>query len=151
MLFALDSNVVLYSEGVNDTERQILALRLIEAAGIPNIIVPIQALGETFNRLTKRNYMSREAALGVVKPWFHGVKLQETTAQIFDAALDLASAHQFRIWDAVILSAASASGASILFSEDMQDGFQWRDVTILNPFASLPNPIVQKLLRSSTH
>jgi predicted nucleic acid-binding protein len=151
MIYALDSNVVLYSEGVNDSERQMLALRLIDAIGIPNIVIPVQVLGETFNRLTKRNYMDRTSALDVVRPWFHGVRLQETTAGIFDAALELASAHHFKIWDAVILAAASASGASVLFSDDMQDGFRWRDITILNPFALQPNPIVQTLLKSSAH
>ena len=54
--------------------------------------------------------------------------------------------NQFQVWDAVIMASAAASGARVLFSEDMQDGFLWHDVTILNPFAANPDLIVRELL-----
>jgi predicted nucleic acid-binding protein len=51
------------------------------------------------------------------------------------SAVDLASHHQLRIWDAVILSAASAAGCRLLLSEELQSGFTWNGVTVTNPFA----------------
>jgi len=35
-----------------------------------------------------------------------------------------------------MLAAAAGSGCRWLFSEDMQDGFIWRGVTIRNPLAA---------------
>jgi predicted nucleic acid-binding protein len=49
-------------------------------------------------------------------------------------AMELAVAHKFARWDAIMLAAAAASGCRVFLSEDMQDGFTWRGVTIRNPF-----------------
>jgi predicted nucleic acid-binding protein len=54
--------------------------------------------------------------------------------------MELAASHQFALWDAIMLAAAGASGCRLLLSEDMQDGFIWRGVTIRNPFTGLPGP-----------
>jgi predicted nucleic acid-binding protein len=39
-----------------------------------------------------------------------------------------------------MLAAAAQAGCRLLLSEDMQDGFTWRGVTIRNPFAATPPP-----------
>ena len=62
------------------------------------------------------------------------------------AAADLAADHQLGIWDAVILSAASQSGCRLLLSEDLQEGFTWAGVTVVNPFASPRHALLQTLL-----
>ena len=35
----------------------------------------------------------------------------------------------------------------MLLSGDMQDGFVWRGVTVVNPFAATPHPMLVDLLR----
>jgi predicted nucleic acid-binding protein len=62
------------------------------------------------------------------------------------AAADLATDHHFSIWDAVILSAASQSGCRLLLSEDLERGFTWAGVTVVNPFASPQHALLQALL-----
>jgi predicted nucleic acid-binding protein len=62
------------------------------------------------------------------------------------AAADLATDHQFSIWDAVILSVASQSGCRLLLSEDLQDGFTWGGVTVANPFAARRHALLESLL-----
>ncbi len=64
------------------------------------------------------------------------------------AALNLASVHRLQIWDAVILSAAASAGCRVLLSEDLQDGFTWNGVTVVNPFAPEPNALLAELLDS---
>jgi predicted nucleic acid-binding protein len=61
-------------------------------------------------------------------------------------AADLAADHHFGIWDAVILSAASQAGCRLLLSEDLQDGFTWGGVTVVNPFASPRHALLDALL-----
>jgi predicted nucleic acid-binding protein len=43
----------------------------------------------------------------------------------------------------VIFAAAAASGCRLLLSEDMQDGFTWRGVTVANPFAAKRNELLE--------
>jgi predicted nucleic acid-binding protein len=49
-------------------------------------------------------------------------------------AMELVVSHQLSFWDAVMLAAAAQAGCRLLVSEDMQNGFTWRGVTIGNPF-----------------
>jgi hypothetical protein len=59
--------------------------------------------------------------------------------------------HQLGIWDAVILSAASCSGCRLLLSDDLQAGFTWAGVTVVNPFASPQHALLQALLGEVGH
>jgi predicted nucleic acid-binding protein len=62
------------------------------------------------------------------------------------AALNLASEHRLQIWDAVILSAASSAGCRLLLSEDLQDGFTWNGLTVVNPFSKTPHHLLADAL-----
>jgi predicted nucleic acid-binding protein len=53
------------------------------------------------------------------------------------SASELAEHHSSSFWDALIVVAAQATGASTLLSEDLQDGRRFGDLTITNPFAEL--------------
>ena len=146
MRFALDSNIILYSEGINDPERSAMAQNLIEAMdGLP-VIIPLQALGETLNVFTRKLALSKASAVERLQPWKDDYLTQETNVSIFQDALELVFKHEFQIWDGIILAAASYAGASFLFSEDMQDGFIWQGTRVVNPFAAVPDPIIPALL-----
>jgi predicted nucleic acid-binding protein len=69
-----------------------------------------------------------------------------TSPEAFLQAVELASRHDMNSWDAVILSVASLAGCHVLLSEDMHDGFTWGGVTVVNPFAEKPNPLLAALL-----
>ena len=62
------------------------------------------------------------------------------------SALDLAQDHRLAIWDSLILSVAAEHRCRVLLSEDMQDGFVWSGVTVINPFAARPHVLLAKLL-----
>ncbi len=51
-------------------------------------------------------------------------------------AIRIQQENQLSYWDAAILAAAVAAGATELLTEDMNDGQRIRGVTIRNPFAS---------------
>jgi predicted nucleic acid-binding protein len=48
-------------------------------------------------------------------------------------ALDLQARYQISFWDALVLHAAEASGAKILYSEDLSDGQTYGSVRVINP------------------
>jgi predicted nucleic acid-binding protein len=50
------------------------------------------------------------------------------------AAMGKADRYQISFWDALILAAAEAGGAEVLYTEDLNDGQQYGAVTVRNPF-----------------
>jgi predicted nucleic acid-binding protein len=63
-----------------------------------------------------------------------------TTQAVLLEAMDMAEAHRLGFWDSVMLAVAAQAQCRMLLSEDMQDGFTWRGVTIRDPFAT-PGPL----------
>lgn len=50
------------------------------------------------------------------------------------AALQLAETHRISYWDALVVRAAIKGGATVLLSEDLNDGQEIEGVTVRNPF-----------------
>ncbi|MBX9457271.1 MAG: PIN domain-containing protein [Rhizobium sp.] len=150
MKVALDTNILVYAEGVNGAEKRDILLPLL--LGLPKHvgIVPIQVLGELFNVLTRKAGRSRADARQVVLAWHDAFEVVETTFKIMVAATDLANDHQLAIWDAVILAAASNAGCRLLLSEDLHDGFTWGGTTVANPFARPNQSLLEAFLRGSS-
>ena len=48
-------------------------------------------------------------------------------------ALDLEARYQISFWDALVVQAAQAAGAEILYSEDLSDGQTYGTVRVINP------------------
>jgi len=48
-------------------------------------------------------------------------------------ALQLEEHYQISFWDALVVQAAEASGAAVLYSEDLSDGQTYRGVRVVNP------------------
>lgn len=79
--------------------------------------------------------------------WADAFEVEGTTPEVLLRAADLAASHRIDIWDAVILSTAASSGCRLLLSEDLQDGFTWGSVTVVNPFAVQLNPLLDAALK----
>ena len=146
MRLALDTNVLVYAEGVDGAEQRGIALELIHKLPQQTTVIPVQVLGELFNVLVSKAGRSRSDARGALLSWRDTFPVVETSSEIMLAALDLATDHQIGIWDAVILSAASRAGCRLLLSEDFQEGFTWGGVTVVNPFSSPRHVLLNALL-----
>ena len=48
-------------------------------------------------------------------------------------ALDLEARYRISFWDALVVQAAEASGAEVLYSEDLSDGQKYGSVRVVNP------------------
>jgi predicted nucleic acid-binding protein len=55
------------------------------------------------------------------------------------AALDEQARWQLSLWDALILAAARASGATELVSEDFAHGQDYGGIRAVNPFRTIPS------------
>lgn len=146
MRIAFDTNVLAYAEGVNGAERRDAALALIRRLPQEAAIVPVQVLGELFNVLVRKGGKSRRDARLALLSWRDAFPVVETSLEAMLAAADLATDHQMGIWDAVVLSVAAHAGCRLLLSEDLQEGFTWAGVTVVNPFAAPRHALLDALL-----
>jgi predicted nucleic acid-binding protein len=143
---ALDTNILVYAEGVNGLAMQQTALTLIGRLPESEVFLPVQVLGELFNVLTRRASRSRYAARAIILSWRDGFSLLDTSATGMLGAIELAKEHQIPIWDSIILATAAENGCRLLLSEDFQEGFTWSGITVTNPFASARHPLLDPLL-----
>lgn len=146
MRVALDTNVLAYAEGVGDDWRKDHAANVIGLIGAENLLLSSQVAGEFYNVLTRKDRKSRVEAVRIVAEWTDTFLFVSHQPEAFDDALRLARDHQFQIWDALIVCVAAANGCRLLLSEDMQDGFVYRGVTVANPFAETLHPLLASLL-----
>jgi predicted nucleic acid-binding protein len=142
---ALDTNILVYAEGINGAERQAAALSVLRSLKDADIILPVQVLGELFHVLIRKGGRTAEAARETILTWREACVLIETSPAVLLRAMDLVVDHQLGTWDSVILAAAADAECQLLLSEDMQDGFIWGGVTVANPFAATPHPALQAL------
>lgn len=149
MKVALDTNLLAYAEGVNGADRQDMALSLLRRLPADATVIPVQVLGELFNVLVRKAGRSRDEAREALLSWRDAFSVVETSGAVMQMAVDLATSHRFGIWDAVILSASSQAGSRLLLSEDMQEGFTWGGVTVVNPFAEVRHMLLDALLDDS--
>ncbi len=146
MKVALDTNVLACAEGTNGVGMRDKALKLVQGLPPGSVVLPVQTLGELFNVLVRKAKRRPARARTAILTWRDAYPLVETSASVMVNAADLASDHGLAIWDAVVLSAAAEGECRLLLSEDLQDGFTWRGVTVTNPFASTVHPLLAALL-----
>jgi len=135
---ALNTKILAYAEGVNGAEHQAAASRILRDLAEDDLVIPAQALAELFTLLTRKARRPAAETRAAVLGWHDACLVADTSSGVLFDAMALAVSHQFALWDAIMLAAAAASGCRLLLSEDMQDGFTWRGVTIRNPFGGRP-------------
>lgn len=146
MKIALDTNILVYAEGLNGPERRQQVADFLENIRAADVVLPIQVLGEFFNVLSRRSGWTRDRVRAATKVWLSTYEHVATSAETLSCALDLAVDHQLSTWDAIILAAASGAGCGLLLSEDMHHGFAWGGVTVVNPFAEPRHPLLDAAL-----
>jgi predicted nucleic acid-binding protein len=146
MKLALDTNVPAYAECANGAAMREKALGLIEQLPVGTVVLPVQTLGELFNVLVRKVKRRPAHARTAVLSWRDAYPLVETSASVIVNATDLASDYGLTIWDSVVMAASAEAECRLLLSEDLQEGFTWRGVTVTNPFAPALHPLLASLL-----
>lgn len=146
MFAAIDTNVLAYAEGAGDERRKRVARELLVRLADDRTILPVQVLVELYRVLVGKCRFSAELAKEALLRWAETFQVRDSSWAAMRSALDLAQDHQLAIWDSLILSVAAEHRCRVLLSEDMQEGFVWSGVTVVNPFAPRPHALLEKLL-----
>ena len=145
MIVAVDANILAYAEGIDDPQRQATAQAVMRGLPDDAVVIPLQALNELFNVLARRGWGIGAIRQAIVT-WHRSYAVAPTSEAAMMAAIDLAADHRLNIWDSVTMSVAAESGCRLLLSEDLQNGFTWRGVTVANPFVAEQHPLLTSLL-----
>jgi predicted nucleic acid-binding protein len=148
VLVALDTTILAYAEGIGDSRRCAEAIRLIEQLPVELVLLPAQSLGELFRVLTGKAKREQGLVRQAIMAWADSFEVADSSWSAFRAAMDLAIDHRLQIWDALIMAVAAENSCRMLLSEDLQNGFIWRGVTVVNPFVTPSSPLLDTILQT---
>jgi len=125
----IDSNVVLYLLSA-DIAKANLAQELLGAGGI----VSVQVLNEVTAVCRRKLRMPWQETDAVLQALTAACDVVPLTLASQLRAVDVAKRYQLSIYDSNIVACALMSGASMVLTEDMQDGQLIETLQIFNPF-----------------
>lgn len=130
----LDTNVLIYRIDPQSPAKQARANELINTL-YPSgqAVLSTQVLQEFYNTAVNKIRVPRDIAANLTRAHASDRTIQVTPALIM-AATQRHAAGNISFWDALIVEAALASGATVLYSEDLQHGQVIDGLTITNPF-----------------
>lgn len=131
-----DSNILVYTEDASSPLKQKKANSLLDDYLTANTaVLSLQVLQEYFATITRKLHVPAERAQRRVEI-FSCAKIVRFEIADMIAAIEFHRLTQISFWDAMIVHAARLGGASILYSEDFQEGSILGGVRIVNPFSS---------------
>jgi len=132
----IDTNVLVYAYDADAGDKHLKAQQLLrECWEKESGVISMQVLQEFYVTVTRKlpKTMPKEGAREVVQI-YNAWPVYTSTIEDIIAASELEDHHKLSFWDALIVTSAQMSGATLLISEDMQDGRQFGLVKIVNPF-----------------
>jgi predicted nucleic acid-binding protein len=130
-----DTNVLVYAAvgtGKDESKRK-RALDLIQSEDFGTSAQVLQEFFVTVVRKALRP-LSAAQALEWIEQWA-AFPCQPIDRELVQIAVGLSERFTISYWDAAILAAAEALGSRIVYSEDLNDGQQYDEVRVINPFS----------------
>jgi len=133
----LDTNIFVYSVDTSShhTKRDLARKLVIEHIRNGTGVLSIQVFQEFYQAVTQKLQVPLSANDAV--EYLQYMAILETVVPDLDmiiSAIRLHQQHSFSFWDSLIIQTARFAKCSVLFSEDLQHGFQLGSLVIENPF-----------------
>jgi predicted nucleic acid-binding protein len=136
----VDTNVLVYCRDASEPEKQAQAAAWMTALWKQRTgRLSFQVLQEYYLTVTAKLSpgLSREMARREVRMLLAWRPLA-VDGRLLEGAWLLQDRHKLSWWDALIVAAAQGAGCRYLLSEDFQEGYDWGDMTVVNPFRTGP-------------
>jgi predicted nucleic acid-binding protein len=134
----VDTNVLVYALDKSDSPKKRIAQQLMnELMEEDRLRLSTQVLQELFVTLTRKvsQPCASDEALAVLDD-LTAWPLMVIDYAAIRAAIDLTDRAKLSFWDSLVVVAAARTGASVLFTEDLNDGQEILGVRISNPFSA---------------
>jgi predicted nucleic acid-binding protein len=132
-LVFVDTNILVYAHdaaaGRKHARAQQLLRELIQQPMLP--VISAQVLQELYVTLIRRQVSPRPVR-EIVSAYMSWQVIANDASLVTDA-MAITERWQISLWDSLIIAAALRSGASTVWSEDLNDGQNYGGVTVVNP------------------
>ncbi len=137
--FFIDTNVWLYrlfdDKKIEVGERERKRNIAISITSNQGIVISTQVVNEVSANLLKKAAFNEEQIKAVIQSLYRRCTVVDFNLSILKSASDIRSRYNFSFWDGLIVACALSAEATILYSEDMQDGLVLPgQLEIVNPF-----------------
>ena len=133
--YFVDTNILMYAHDTSAGAMHERAKALLEELWRDRTgVVSTQVLQELSVNLRRKagRPLDVKATREIVADYLTWQVVANGGESILDA-LELEARYQISFWDALVVQAAQASGAEVLYSEDLSDGQTYGSVRVINP------------------
>ncbi len=135
--FFLDTNILVYSLDPAEPRKAQAAETLVTHGVTLGVGVISYQVVQEFINVSLRQFRTT-MTVEELERYFFKILLPMmrvmSSAELFLEALRIQAAHQVAWYDSLIVAGAIQGGCAILYSEDLQHGRRFGDLTIQNPF-----------------
>jgi predicted nucleic acid-binding protein len=136
--YFVDTNILMYAHDATTGAKHERAKVLVEELWRDrNGVVSTQVLQELAVNLRRkaRRPLDAKATREIINDYLTWQIVVNGTESILEA-LDIESRYQISFWDALVIQAAQAAGADVLYSEDLSHGQVFGTARVVNPFVT---------------
>ena len=138
--FFLDTNILVYAQDIDNLPKQKIANSLIrEALSSGQGLISSQVVQEfcnvsitKYNQAMKASDLKEYLRVTLSRLWRHIPNLD-----FYYRSVELFERDSLNFYDALVIQAAIDLGCSKLYSEDLQDGRKFGNLTVTNPFTNI--------------
>jgi predicted nucleic acid-binding protein len=133
----VDTNVLVYAHDTSAGTKRDQAIQLIERlAETRQGLLSAQVLMEFYHTITRKVPRPLPPALAreVLADFGCWATFSPRTSDIIQAG-EIAERYRISFWDALIIHAAGAMGADVIWSEDLNAGQRYLGIPLQSPFA----------------
>ena len=137
--YFVDTNILMYAHDTSAGAKHDRAKAVVEELWRARSgIVSTQILQELCVGLRRkaRRPVDMKTAREIVTDYLSWNVHVNTGASTLEA-LEIEERYRISFWDALVIQAAEASGATVLYTEDLSDGQMYGAVRVVNPLAGL--------------
>ena len=134
--YFVDTNILVYAHDRSAGLKHERARQLVERLWTTGQgVLSTQVLQELCINLRRKVTppLSVDAIRALIQDYLSWEIVVNASGSVLDA-LDIEVRYETSFWDALVLQAAEASGAAILYSEDLADRQRYGPVQVINPF-----------------
>jgi predicted nucleic acid-binding protein len=144
---SLDTNILVYAVDRGAGEKNRVARRILRYAAESEGVLTQQVIGEFLNVSRRMPHLDQQRLGRIALKLCETFPLLTTSRDHLFEAFDRSMRFQLQFWDALIASVCIAHGVSHLLTEDMQNGFSFNGMTIINPFLPENESALDQLLK----
>ena len=136
--YFIDSNIWLYRFIVNTNDANSIKKQQIATSitSQENLLVSTQVINEVCANLIRKAGFDNSQIQTLIKEFAEGCEILPLSLETIQYAAKLRNNYSLSFWDSLIVASAILGKASILYSEDMQNGLIINNtLQIVNPFS----------------